>query len=135
MHLPVSAKNSPAFLNILKRVVFTETERPKIYNLAFGDACEDGEIDDCSISDNGDRNKILATVVLIVDLYTKRFPSHWIMFRGSTADRTRLYRMAVGLHLEELATKFEIFGYIGETLVPFSKNMNINTFLVKRKIV
>ena len=43
--------------------------------------------------------------------------------------------MAVGLHLEELATKFEIFGYIGETLVPFSKNMNINTFLVKRKIV
>ena len=55
---------------IPKRVVFTETELDNVYNLAFGDIDENGEIDDCRISDNGDRNKILATIVKVVDDYT-----------------------------------------------------------------
>jgi hypothetical protein len=59
---------------IPKRVAFTKTEWGRVYNLAFGDIDEDDIIDDQSVSDNGDRNKVLATVVFIVDTYTKRFP-------------------------------------------------------------
>lgn len=88
-------------------------------------------------TDNGDRNKILATVVNAIDEYTKRYPMRWIYFRGSTKGRTRLYRMAVGLNLKELSAKFEIYAEADENeeFIPFQKNMNLEAFLIKRKIV
>jgi hypothetical protein len=70
-----------------------------------------------------------------VEAYTKKYPDRWIIFRGSTTERTRLYRMAVGLYLEELSTKFEIYAFVNENVVPFVKNLKINAFLIKRKIV
>ena len=93
---------------ILKRVTFSRTEDHRIYNLAFGDVDEANEINDYVVTDNGDRNKVLATVAFIVEAYTKRFPDRWIIFRGSTQERLCLYRMAVGLHLEELSVLYEI---------------------------
>lgn len=119
--------------DILKRVIFTATDDNEVYNLAFGDVDEDNEINDLIITDNGDRNKVLATVVLIVEAYTKRFPERWIYFRGSTADRTRLYRMAIGLNLEELNLAYEIWALVDGRLVLFSKDLKTNAFLIKRK--
>lgn len=66
-----------------------------MFNLAFGDIDTDGGIDDYHVTDNGDRNKILATVANAVDEFTRRYPMRWVYFRGSTEERTRLYRMAV----------------------------------------
>lgn len=119
--------------DILKRVAFTKTEKDQVYNLAFGDVDDNNEINDYAVTNNGDRNKVLATVASIVGAYTKRFPDRWILFKGSTADRTRLYRMAVGLHLEELLVLYEIWGYVSEDPVPFHKNLKINAFLIRRK--
>jgi hypothetical protein len=119
--------------DVLKRVAFTKTEQEKVYNLAFGDVDEDNEINDYSVTDNGDRNKVLATVVSIVEVYTKRFPDRWIFFRGSTAERTRLYRIAVGLHIDELSGLYELKAYVDGDLVSFVKNMKINAFLIRRK--
>lgn len=119
--------------SICKRVAFTMTEMDNIFNLAFGDVGEDGELDDLRVSDNGDRNKVLATVVDIVTTYTDRYPGRWILFQGSTESRTRLYRMAIGLNLEELSVKFGIYTFMDEEFVSFRKNMNVNAFLIKRK--
>ena len=55
--------------NILKRIAFTKTESDNVYNLVFGDVDNDGEINDYSVSNNGDRNKILATVVKTIGDY------------------------------------------------------------------
>jgi hypothetical protein len=123
--------------SIHKRVAFIPTVVPQVYNLAFGDIIERDEIDDYSISNNGDRNKILATLAKIIKLYTDKYPERWIYFEGSTKNRTRLYRMAVGLNLEELSDKFEIFGEVGNNMefLPFKKNMEINAFLIRKKIV
>jgi len=118
---------------ICKRVAFTMTEMDNVFNLAFGDVGDESEFDDLSVSDNGDRNKVLATVVDIVTTYTDRYPGRWILFQGSTESRTRLYRMAIGLNLEELSVKFQIYTFIEEKLVHFDKNMNVNAFLIKRK--
>lgn len=122
---------------IPKRIEFTSTQWSGVYNLAFGDVREDGEIDDLKISNNGDRNKILATVLKVVDTYTNRYPERWLYFRGSTEERTRLYRIAVGLHLEELAEKFEILVDLNGdwNFVRFQKGLNVKAFLVKRKII
>ena len=119
--------------DILKRAAFTQTDQDGVYNLALGDVDEENEIDDYAITDNGDRNKVLATVASIVEAYTKRFPDRWIIFRGSTQERTRLYRMAVGLHFDELSTKYEIWAYVNDEILPFSKDMKINAFFIKRK--
>ena len=118
---------------ILKRVAFTCTDEKHVYNLALGDVDENNEINDYAVTDNGDRNKVLATVAFIVEAYTKRYPDRWIVFRGSTEERTRLYRMAVGIHLEELSSLYEIWALIDGRLALFSKNMEINAFLIKRK--
>ena len=118
---------------IPKRITFTTTELGNVYNLAFGDVDENGDLDDCRISDNGDRNKILATVFYVVDTYTKKYPERWIFFSGSTKERTRLYRIAVGLNLEELSQIFEIYAFVQEELKLFAKNMEINAFVIKRK--
>jgi hypothetical protein len=96
---------------------------------------ENGEIDDYSITDNGDRNKILATIFDVVNTYTVRFPGRLIYFKGSTRERTRLYRIAIGLNFEELSQVFDIFVEIeeGDRFIPFRKNLEVEAFLVKRK--
>ena len=49
---------------IRKLIQFQETNQPDVYNLAFGDKNADtGEIDDLVVSNNGDTDKVLATVV------------------------------------------------------------------------
>jgi hypothetical protein len=121
--------------SIPKRVLFTPTPLPSIYNLAFGDIKECGSVDDLKISDNGDRNKILATILQVVKAYTNKFPERYVIFKGSTEHRTRLYRMAIGLNLEELCAIFEIYvDTNGEwDFVPFQKGLNVKAFLIKRK--
>jgi hypothetical protein len=118
---------------IRKRIFFEAIEADNVYNLTLGDVDENGELDDLAISNNGDRNKILATVVEAFGNYTTKYPDRWIFFKGSTKGRTRLYRMVVGLHLEDLSTCFEINAIVNEEIVPFTKNMEISGFLIKRK--
>lgn len=122
--------------SIRKRVVFVPTELPDVYNLVFGDVTENDEINDSSISNNGDRNKILATLAKVVQLYITKYPERWIYFQGSTKERTRLYRMAIGLNLEELSKKFEIFAETDDSveLIPFQKNMQVSAFLIRNRI-
>ncbi len=120
--------------NIPKRIEFMPTEVSNFVNLAFGDIDENGAINDYSISDNGDRNKILATVAYAVEIYLNRYPERWVYFKGSTEERTRLYRMAVGLNLEELLLKYEIYGEQQQGIIPFQKNAEVLGLLVKKKL-
>jgi hypothetical protein len=69
---------------IRKRILFQPTDIQGVYNLAFGDLSPDGEIDDQTISNNGDRDKILATIVRSVDLYTGRYPRRWVYYPRSS---------------------------------------------------
>ena len=48
-----------------------------------------------TISNNGDAEKILATVVAAVYAFYDQYPTVWILLTGSTASRTRLYQMAI----------------------------------------
>ena len=121
--------------NIPKRITFEPTLIDNVYNLNFGDIDQYLEVDDYVISNNGDRNKLLATIFDVVYRYTKKYPGRWIFFKGSTKSRTRLYRMAIGLNLEELSRVFDIYAINQFSLTPFRKNMEVNSFLIKRKII
>lgn len=109
------------------------TDTPNYYNLAFGDVDESGEINDYSISNNGDRNMILATVAYPVEIYLDKHPERWVYFSGSTEERTRLYRMAIGLNFDELKVKFDIYAEIATSIVPFERNIDALGIVVKKK--
>ena len=66
--------------NIVKKKQFRETIDPSIYNLGFGDKMKDGSIDDTSDSNNGDRDKILATVAEAIYKFTSVYPKRSILF-------------------------------------------------------
>lgn len=70
---------------IHKIVQYQPTNLKNVYNLAFGDKDHTtGEIDDTIISNNGDSEKVLATVVASVYAFTDKYPEAWIYATGST---------------------------------------------------
>ncbi len=119
---------------IRKLVKYSETNLKDLYNLAFGDRDEEsGEIDDKSISNNGDSDMVLATVVSTVYAFTERYPDSWVFATGSTKARTRLYRRGLTKYLLEIRRDFQVFGLIDDEWEPFEKDVNYEAFLVKRK--
>ena len=65
-----------------------------LFNIGFGDKnLETGDIDDKVVSNNGDSDKVLATVVVYT--FTDLNPETLIYATGSTKARTRLYRMGI----------------------------------------
>ena len=120
---------------IHKVIQFTQYENEPFFNLAFGDADENGDFNDSVISNNGDAQKILATIVTAVYAFTKTYPDAWVFAAGSSDSRTRLYRISISIHLALAERDFEIYGRINESWEIFTKNTNYEAFLFKRKIV
>jgi hypothetical protein len=122
---------------IQQLIQFELTDMPGIYNLAFGSCKNDGSVDDLTITDNKDRNKILATIASAIYQFTMQFPEKLVFFTGSTPQRTRLYRMAIALNFDELVVDFQIFGILKEEHsfinVPFQKNIDYFGFMIRRK--
>lgn len=126
-----------------KGIIYKPTKNEGIYNLAFGNLAFDTIrkeyiIDDLIVSDNGDRNKILATVAKSAYIFSKKYPDKIIFFKGSTKGRTRLYRRAISLNLKELSETFHIFGANEDDNgnifnVPFDSNVDYYGFFIKRK--
>lgn len=119
---------------ILKLVKYQETNLKDLYNLAFGDKnSETGEIDDKVISNNGDSEKVLATVVSTLYAFSDKYPNVWIYATGSTKVRTRLYRMGITKFLNEVKKDFEIYGELENDWDKFKIGIEYEGFLVRRK--
>ncbi len=100
---------------VKKMVEYTKTATENVYNLGFGDYEEKtGGINDLSVSNNGDSLKVLATVASTVYAFTEKYPKAWILATGSTAVRTRLYRMGITNNLAEIKEDFIVLGYTKE---------------------
>jgi hypothetical protein len=119
---------------IHKLVRYQPTNLKDIYNLAFGDKDHTtGNIDDTVISNNGDSEKVLATVVATVYAFTDKYPDFWIYATGSTKARTRLYRMGITKFLSEVNEDFEVLGELSDEWEEFKKDIEYDGFLVRRK--
>lgn len=119
---------------IHKLVQYQETNLKDLYNLAFGDKdAETGEIDDTVISNNGDSDKVLASVVATLYAFSDKYPNSWIYATGSSKARTRLYRMGISKFLNEIENDFEIYGELENDWNKFKIGIEYDGFLVKRK--
>ena len=121
---------------IKKGVIYTlhKVSGLTYYNLAFGDLDEEtGDINDFSISNNNDRDKILATVAITILKFTESFPDALIYAKGSTPSRTRLYQMSIGLNYDEVSEYLKVYGLQKDRWNSFEKNVNYEAFIVLRK--
>ena len=119
---------------IHKIVRYQSTNLKDVYNLALGDKDHTtGYINDTVISNNGDSEKVLATVVSTVYAFTDKYPDTWIYATGSTKSRTRLYRMGISKFLSEVEEDFEVLGERNDDWEMFRKDIEYDSFLVRRK--
>lgn len=104
------------------------------FNLGFGDWNETKRrIDDRAISNNHDRDKILATVAFVVLEFTAHFADVWVYAQGSTPARTRLYQMGIAAYWNEIVALLNVFGYANGKWESFRKHINYEAFIVIRK--
>ena len=121
---------------LIKKIVeYTETSTENVYNLGFGDFDEITKgVNDLLITNNGDSLKVLATVASTVYAFTEKYPQAWIFATGSTAVRTRLYRMGITNNLAEISEDFLVFGYNKEgNWEPFITGEDYEAFLLTKK--
>lgn len=120
--------------DIRKIVQYSPTNYHGLYNLGFGDKNpETGDIDDQAISNNNDSEKVLATVIATLYVFTSEYPDALVYATGSTAARTRLYRIGITKFYDQVTEDFEIYGEIENGWEPFKKGKDYNGYLVKRK--
>lgn len=95
---------------ILKLIQFTLVdEELRLYNLGFGDWDEStGDINDKIVTDNGDTQKIMATLVEAVYQFSEEVSGALIYATGSTESRTRLYRIGLNKNLAAVKADFII---------------------------
>ena len=118
-----------------KLIRFQPTNLKGVYNLAFGDKeLLTDEINDSVITNNGDSEKVLATVVSAVYAFTDKYPNAWIYATGSTKSRTRLYRIGLSKFLSEVEDDFEILGERKDDWESFKINIDYSGFLVRKKL-
>ncbi|MBK8390876.1 MAG: hypothetical protein IPL23_17020 [Saprospiraceae bacterium] len=120
--------------DIRKLVLYQETSIPYLYNLAFGDLNPNsGELDDSIVTDNGDGEKVLATVVSTIYHFFRVNPSALVYLTGSSPSRTRLYRIAIAKYLPVFEEKFEILGELSKGWERFESNRKYEGFFIKLK--
>jgi hypothetical protein len=118
---------------VRKLIHFQKTNEPGLYNLAFGDKNHEGDIDDLAITNNGDSEKVLATVVSALYVFFDKHPEAFVYATGSTVSRTRLYRRGITKFYSEMTTDFQLFGQIGDDFYEFETGKDYTGFLAQRK--
>jgi hypothetical protein len=121
---------------IEKVVRYEQMENEEIYNLGFGDRNpKTGDIDDTIVTNNGDIEKVLATVAATMYLFTEINQNVYIHVTGSSESRIRLYRMAINKYFQEITKDFVIYTLSEDNeWQPFKSNSITEAFLIKRKL-
>ena len=118
---------------ITKQIRFSLLVNPRIYDLELGDVNEYGGFDRTTVSNNGDRGRILATVIQAIEVYTESYPTRSIRIRSHSAERSRLFRIAIGANLRQLSASFTIRAANEGRFLPFKMDMDSTKFELKRK--
>jgi len=120
---------------IEKMVTYEKVDdNPAVYNLAFGDIDPTtGLMLDRNVSDNGDRDIVLATVADTVSDFSDHYNKPMIYIVGSTLSRTRLYQMSITKIYKEITRFYTVQGYRESQWEIFQKNVNYEAFVVQKK--
>jgi hypothetical protein len=120
---------------IVEKVVHYDEIAVGVFNLALADRNPiTSQWDDEVVTDNDDTEKILATVIDTVYIFTTANPTAYIYAKGSTHSRNRLYRRSITKYLEQALKDFIIWGELeDENTELFNPTTDYIGFLIQRK--
>ena len=120
---------------VIKKIIHYEEIAEGIFNLTLADNNPiTGEWEDSAVTANDDTEKILATVVKSVYLFTERYPNAYVYAKGSTHSRNRLYRKGITKYLTQALEDFIIWGELeNEEFEYFNSNSDYEAFIIQRK--
>ena len=105
-----------------------------IHNLAFGDQnTATNSIDDLIVSNNKDKDLVLATVAHTIDQFCSHHLDQYVFAAGSTPARTRLYQMGISRLWDQISVDFDLLGLKNHKWLPFKYGINYDAFMVKKK--
>ena len=118
----------------IKKVVHYQFMAGQVFNLAFGDWNEEQRsISDLSRSNNGDRDKVLATVAFtLIEFIHYHLPAT-VFIKGSTGSRTRLYQIGIKNSWLEISHFFNVKGYRNDGWEDFATAKNYDAFTLSAK--
>lgn len=120
--------------NINMTIQFTPMEIDGIFNLSFGKLNENGEMDDAFVNNNGDRDKIIATVIAAVNEFTLHYPRKFVYFSGHSEGRNRLYRGVLSIYLTQWLQDYTVWGAKEDgNFELFKKDKTYLEYLIRRK--
>lgn len=128
--LSVSAEKT-----VRKAVFFTPLSEHKVFNLALVDVRPDGSVCDKTISNNGDLEKIMATVIHCVARFFEFYPQADIHIQANTPARNRLYRIIISKELSRIKKYYEIYGMTDSVAEPFEPGREYRLYTIKLKSV
>lgn len=119
----------------IEKVIRYEKITNDVFNLGFGDKDPiTGKINDKVVTNNGDTEKVLATVVSTVFTFIERNPNAYIYATGSNHVRNRLYRRGITKYLSEALDTFAIYGMLpNQEFEIFNPNTDYVGFLLHLK--
>jgi hypothetical protein len=107
----------------------------RVYNLAFGDSVNiSKDFDDFVITNNGDTEKVLATVASTLYIFFEHHEGTIVVAEGITKSRTRLYRRYLSIFLELIELEFDLLGELDGKTERFRKDVNYQFFIISKKV-
>jgi len=104
------------------------------YNIEFGDFKFDiDDLDDRSITDNGDMRKVLRTVVATLDIFFTEFPNDKIHIDGSDPIRHAYYHKLIRDHLTVILKHYQVQGYVENRIEKFRINVEYDFIIVSKR--
>lgn len=122
-------------MGTIKKDVTFKSVGLNIYFLTFGDKNElTGKLDDRVISNNGDRDKVLATVAEITLDFLAHHQDATVIAVGNTPGRSRLYQMSINSKWQEIREVYCVEGYFNNDWEDFQPGKYYEAFSIKLKL-
>lgn len=117
---------------VQKIVLITQTDTPQVFNVAFLDVLEDGNMSDISITNNKDIRTVLATVIKIIEDFLNSYPKFFVVFKGSDERRQNLYRTIISREIMAISQKFQIWGGTQDDIERFNPDTLYQYYLIEK---
>ncbi|CAG5069830.1 hypothetical protein DYBT9623_02567 [Dyadobacter sp. CECT 9623] len=115
-----------------KQIAFVPIGRTS-YNLALLDYDPNiSDYSDLPVTDNGDMERVMATVINAIYEFFEMNPVATIYFAGNTPAKTRLYQAVINNCLDMGSKEFVIYGRQDDEWFPFTRSGRYTGFLIRK---
>jgi hypothetical protein len=76
---------------------------------------------------------VLSTVAMTVYDFFSKYPRAFVLAKGSTKSRTRLYQIGISNNLYIIEKDFNVYGFRKNSWEKFQSNCSYEAFLITKK--